>query len=653
MKMKSIRQGTAAALSLFAALQSAKAFQFQSGDLKGSFDTTLSIGGLYRLSSPDPAYYSTSSSFAGVPGLQNSGNADDGNLNFPSGIASELVKASHELELRYKNVGGLVRGYYFYDTHVMDYWKGRTQLSDEALRRVGRGAEWLDMYGFGKFELSGHPVDLRIGRQVLSLGESTFIPNGINVVNSVDLAKLRVPGAELKEALLPVNMVKASVGLSENLTIEPFWLLEFRRNEIEPNGTYFSTNDYASKGGSKVMLGFGALSDQGTLGAITRVTDRQYNGRAQGGIAAHLMAPSLNDTEFGFYYVHYNSRSPVLSARTPTSAINTNLVGPLTQAILSSVPIPSAAQIAAAQAQASAIFTAYVTSLTNPSALTPTQAGMLQSPTVKAALAGAQKIAFLNAANTGTYWVEFPDGIDMVGLSFNTNLAKTGISWQGELAYKKGVPLQVDDVELLFAALGSLNQAYAANNQIGNLYGQRGQEIQGWRRHDVWTAQTSMTKVFAPALGASQLTIVGEVGGLWANLPSKDTLRYEAPGTFTSGSAAYMTGTGNSAFPATPSSAFADSFSWGYQLLARADYTNVFAGVNVTPSLAFSHDVSGNSPLPLGNFISGRKSVTLGVDFNYMNRWTVELRYINYFGAGRYNLLADRDYVSGSIKYSF
>ena len=46
------------------------------------------------------------------------------------------------------------------------------------------------------------PFDLRIGRQVLSLGESTFIPNGINVVNSADLSKLRVPGSELKEALL-------------------------------------------------------------------------------------------------------------------------------------------------------------------------------------------------------------------------------------------------------------------------------------------------------------------------------------------------------------------------------------------------------------------------------------------------------------------
>jgi hypothetical protein len=38
--------------------------------------------------------------------------------------------------------------------------------------------------------------------------------------------------------------VKASIGLTPEITVEPFWLLEFRRNELEPAGTYFSTNDF-------------------------------------------------------------------------------------------------------------------------------------------------------------------------------------------------------------------------------------------------------------------------------------------------------------------------------------------------------------------------------------------------------------------------
>ena len=77
------------------------------------------------------------------------------------------------------------------------------------------------------------------------------------------------------------------------------------------------------------------------------------------------------------------------------------------------------------------------------------------------------------------------------------------------------------------------------------------------------------------------------------------------------------------------------------------------ARVNFTPSLAFAHDVTGNTPLPLGNFVHGRKSLTLAAEFTFQNAWALELRYVNYFGASRYNLLGDRDFVSTTLKYSF
>lgn len=654
------RLGSAALLALCTAL-SAHAFQFSKGDLKGSFDTTISIGALYRLSDPDADLYGVPENFHGTPGTQDSANADDGNLNFPRGIASTIGKVGHDLEVKYKSVGAMARGYYFYDYHVQRNWKGRTLLSDEAVDRVGQGAEWADLYAYANTDLAGRPFSLRVGRQVLSLGESTFIPNGLNVVNPVDLSKLRVPGAELKEALLPVAMVKASYSITDNLTIEPFWLMESRINEIEPAGTYFSTNDFASRGGSRVMLGMGAIGDSSSLGAISREADRRHKNLDQGGITARLQVPSLNDTEFGFYFVRYNSRSPVISARTPTTGVNPNLTVPLTQAILSKAGAnPSSAVIAAAQAQASAIFTALATPAAS---RTPQQLAMLASTDVQTAIAGAKKIAFLTAAGTGRYFVEYPEAINMVGVSFNTNLAKTGISWQGEVAYKNGVPLQIDDVELLFAAMSSLDATagtpYGNYNQLGNYSGKLNTEVQGYRRHDVWTAQTSMTKVFGPTFGASQIALVGEIGGLWTDLPSKDALRYDGPGSFTSGNPAAMLYTGNAqgvgapSYNATPYSAFADDFSWGYQLIAKADYNNLFAGVNVSPSLGFTHDVSGTSPLPLGNFIAGRRSVTVGMEFNYLNRWTLDLRYVNFFGARPYNLMLDRDYVSATVKYSF
>ncbi len=641
------RAALAVASGLLACATPGHAFQFAYGELKGSFDSTLSVGALFRLQDPDAVYYGTTNSFNGVPGLQTSVNTDDGNLNYKKGVVSELLKGSHDLELRYRNFSGFVRGYYFRDLKAED--TQRTTLGYQARDRVVSGYELLDAYVVAKFTAADTvPVDLRFGRQVLSLGESTFIPNGINIVNPIDLAKLRVPGAELKEAFLPVNMLKASIGLTKNLSIEPFWLLEFRRNELEPAGTYFSTNDFASRGGKNVFLGFGSLADTGTLGGIPRDLDREGNNFSQYGVAAHYQAHAINDTDFGLYYAKYHSRSPLISARTPTTAINTNLTGPLT-AVFIRAGLP--ADVAAAQA--AGIFQLIVLSQTNPAALTPVQIATLQAPQTQAAINGARSIALLTAAATGRYFIEYPEGVDMFGASFNTSIGKTGISWQGEVSYKKDQPLQIDDVELLFAALSTLNPAFGANNQVGNYLGQYGKEISGFRRHNVTTAQTTLTKVFGPVFGSQQFTLLGEIGGVWANLPSKDILRYDGPGTFTSGRAATMVNTGNGAYPATPYKAFADKFSFGYQVAGRLDYTNAFANVNVSPSLALTHDVRGNTPLPLGNYVSGRKSVNLAVEFTYQQKWSFEIRYVNFFGAGRYNLLSDRDYVATTIKYSF
>lgn len=624
-----------------------RAFQFSHGELKGSFDTTLSFGGLYRLDNPDPAYYGTSNAFNGVPGLQNSVNTDDGNLNYGKGWASELLKGSHDLELHYRDFGALIRGYWFKDFRADDV--RRTPLSDQARDRVVEGAELLDMYVRGKFTVAGSmPLDLRIGRQVLSLGESTFIPNGVNVVNSADLSKLRVPGSELKEALLPVNMVKASLGVTENLTLEPFWLLEFRRNELEPAGTYFSTNDFASRGGSTVWLGFGTIPEGNPFGGIFRDRDREGGNFNQYGISARLATSTFNNAEIGVHYLRYNSRSPVISARTPTTPVNTDLTGPLTVAF-----IRGGVPAAQAGPQAAAIFQLIVRSQLAPGSLTPTELATLQSAPVQAAIAGARQIALLTAAASGRYFIEYPEGLDMYGLSFNSSLGNTGISWQGEASLKQGVPLQVDDVELLFATLSSLAPNFAPpSNQIGNFLGQYGREIPGFRRHRVWTAQTTLTKVFGPTLGSQQFTLVGEVGGVWANLPSQGVLRYDGQGTFTSASAAAMTAAASAA-PATPGDAFADDFSWGYQLLGRLEYNNIFPNVNMAPTVVFTHDVHGNTPLPLGNYIKGRKSVNVAVEFTYRNAWSLEFRYVNFFGAGRYNLLADRDYVATTVKYSF
>lgn len=654
--------GAAIALGLAPA---ARAFVFAFGDAKGSFDTTVSVGGLYRLNDPDPAFYSISSSFDGVPGEQRSGNSDDGNLNYKAGLASLLVKANHDLLVQYRNTGLFVRGYYFNDFVNSNGSRERTALSDEADKIVSEGAELLDAYVYAKETIGGMATTFRFGRQVLSWGESTFIPNGVNSINPIDVAKLRTPGSELKEALRPLTMASMSVNLTDELSLEAFYLLDWDRTRVDPPGTYFSTNDFVAKGGKKVYLGFGGIADSSSLGAISRGTDNEPGKSGQYGVNLKWLAAGLNDTEFGLYYMSYHSRLPVISARTPTEGVvASNITGNTATALQNNATFMGglvAASTAAGIPPTTALTVLIGASLGDPTAtatlgaLTPLQ-GLL--PTVTGVSSQYSQLELLTRAATGRYQIEFPEDIRLYGASFNTSVK--GIALQGELSYRDNQPLQVDDVELLFAALSPLSSRFAANNQLSraaptpytlNSY------VQGYRRLKVWTGQMTATWVGRGFLGAEQTTLLAEAGFVNADLPSKSTLRFDGQGSFVGGDVNYMNNSGNNAsgkLPLSePASAFADSFSWGYQLVGRLDYNNVYKGVNVSPLLVYSHDVGGNTPLPLGNFLHGRKTITVGAEFTFQNAWAFDLRYVNFFGAGRYNLLGDRDYVSCNLKYSF
>ena len=646
------------------------AFVFGEGDLKGSFDTTISIGGLYRLNNPDPALYGISNKFDGVSGQQRSVNADEGDLNYKRGFASTLVKASHDLQLNYKNMGVFVRGYYFDDFTNSDGTREKTPLNSEAEKLVAKGAELLDAYIYFKPTLGTMPARISVGRQVLSWGESTFIPNGINSINPIDVAKLRTPGSELKEALLPVNMVAGSLNITDNLTAEAFYLLDWERTRVDPPGTFFSTNDFVAKGGEKVYLGFGAIADTAALGPILRGTDIEPKKSGQYGINFRYLAEKLNHTEFGLYYMNYHSRLPMVSARTPTSPINTAPVSTLVQSIAGQLGqtqlVPVLASNGVPPANIPTVLTTLIgAALTNvpvgalPLSIQPfyPQAqGIAATALASPSVAQAKTVAFLTAAQTGRYLIEFPEDIHLVGASFNTSIK--GIALQGELSYRSNQPLQIDDVELLFTALSSINPNFGPNNQVGNMLGQLNTYVPGFRRHKVWTGQLTATRVGRGFFGADQSTLVAEIGFVHANIPgAKATLRYDGPGTFVGGELAYMNASGSNAsgIPplSDPSDAFADRFSAGYQIVGRLDYNNAFAGVNVSPILVFAHDIAGNTPLPLGNFRHGRKTVTLGADFTFQNSWTLEARYVNFSGGGRFNLLSDRDYVSATVKYSF
>jgi hypothetical protein len=152
---------------------------------------------------------------------------------------------------------------------------------------------------------------------------------------------------------------------------------------------------------------------------------------------------------------------------------------------------------------------------------------------------------------------------------------------------------------------------------------------------------------------ANQIAFVAELGLNYVpDLPDQEVLRFNGPGTDTGGGYDFLTG--NLRNPITECACgFADDFSWGYRLLAKADYNDALGPTTVSPRIAWAHDVSGTTPGPGGAFIDGRKALTLGLGFNYLNEWIFDLSYTSYSGAGRYNLLQDRDFFAASVRYSF
>ncbi len=583
------------------------------GPLKGTLDTTVSAGISIRVEERDPALVGQTNG-----GEAASANSDDGNLNFDQwDITSLNFKVLHEGSWNWKNYGFFGRFYYFYDWAIMKFDPDFRGFTDQAQRRAGLDIILLDAYVVADYEVFNRPLTIRVGNQVLSWGESTFIQGGINSINPVDVTALRAAGAELKEALRPIPMISFSTDLTGDLSLEGFYQFYWDNTEVEPLGTYFSTTDIASPGAYKAMLGFGLAPPYGPSdnpnqptgtrppfgSQIPRLADREPEDMGQGGLALRYFAGWLRDSEFGAYWEHIHSRRPLLSGVTGN-------------------PPPS--------------------------------------DTLDLILWGLVNGDY---ASTGGYFREFPEDIDIVGVSMNT-MMPYGVAFQGEVSGRLGQPIQVDDVELLFGSYSPLDPTLAilagatgpvfARSQLIQDQGPVGfnEYLRGWKRKDMIQAQGTFTKVWGPTLGTDQIVFLCELGGTWfLDMESQDQLRYEAPGTFTSGNS-FFTLAGIQPYT-TPKNAFADAFSWGYRIAARLDFYNAIGPVTLQPVFAWYHDVEGTTPSPISNFIEDRKQMTVAFRFDYLNMLKAAISYTMYFDAGQRNQLHDRDFLSVSTSLSF
>lgn len=622
------------AVSLASTLASpAFAVNFNIGEVEGQFDSSLSVG----------ASWSTAKADKDLIGKNNGGDglsqtSDDGHLNFKKGETfSKIFKGIHDLELRYGDTGVFVRGKYWYDFELKDEGREFKEISDSNRKEGAKssGAELLDAFVYHNYSIADQPGSVRLGKQVVSWGESTFILNSINSINPIDVAAFRRPGAEVKEGLIPVNMFYVSQSLTNNLSAEAFYQLEWDQTVVDNCGTFFSQADIVADGCNNNLavlnpavaaFGRGAIpgirynaTSEGII--VPRSGDRDARDSGQWGAALRYQFEPL-DTEFGAYFMNYHSRNPVFSAAAGPQSLYTS-----TAQAAGTVAATCNAAVGAAGAAAC-----------------------------------AQGVLFSNIAGGSNYFIEYPEDIQLYGLSFATTLP-TGTAWSGELSYRPNAPVQINSTDILYAGVRGLAQfggSLAAANNLSLLGGPAagipGSTVHGYNRKEITQFQTTLTHFFDQVMGASRLTLIGEVGITHVGgLESSSEVRYGrdpvyGPGPLPNGACPTINGAGKNQSKYCEDDGFVTSTSWGYRARAIWEYPDVFAGVNLKPNVAWSHDVSGYGPN--GLFNEGAKAVSLGLDAEYQNTYTTSLGYTNFFG-GEYNTLVDRDFLALSFGMNF
>ncbi|MCC1497177.1 DUF1302 domain-containing protein [Alcanivorax sp. 1008] len=633
---------------------SAAEFTFNDGAITGRFDTLLSAGALFRTEGQDAKLAATEDALVMAgKGYSTQLNKNDANNNFDTGLASMVYKISPTLVMQFEGGWGInVSGTAFYDSVIMggghdggdlnsiapgfvtvgginryatysDYANNGTgdRFSDDARDEAGSRARLLDAYVFADFDFLDRPMNVRLGQQVISWGEALFIQGGVNTANYIDLNALRLPGSEIKEALLPLTSLYFNWGVTDNLSMESFYQFDWQNSEDAPAGTYWSTHDaFPGKGANNVIVdgrlvaasaGVPALADafasytlstygvsgtgageyqyEQTQVTVNRLADEEAKDDGQFGLAFRYFSDFFGGTEFGLFYTRTHARLPVVGARL-------DLIG----------------------------------------------AGTIP-----------EKI------DNANYFMAYNEDVDMLGLTFSTNVGQMSLS--GELAYRPEQKIINEVGDNLLQSLSGLAAnpaptianitAHCVRLKMGGscLDGTdaviQGQEYYFYEEVETLTGSLVGLYFFGPMLGADNVTGVLELGVDQIISGLDSNLNYNSTAAILSGEALIRN-------PNDPNAYFLTESAWGYRAVLQADYTNVFAGVAIKPSVRLQHDVDGNSPIG-GNFMEDRKAATLGVDFVYLNNLEVGVQATSFWGNSYSNKLSDRNNASLALKYAF
>jgi Protein of unknown function (DUF1302) len=344
----------AAALAALSLPVAAANFEFGDG-WSGNWVSTASVGTSWRAQDRDSRLYSVANGkYLGLTDGTGNNTIDQGTLNYDKGDRfTTLFKLISEVSVKKGEFGALVRAKAWYD-HTLknedvrfgsqnngynnydpgtDSLGAAKPLSDRGFERLNKfsGISLLDAYVYNSFELAGRDLQVRVGNQTLNWGESLFI-QGINQINPIDVPAFRKPGAQIKEVLIPVPILSASLSLGSAGSLEAFLQMKWQATPIDAGcGNYWTVAEasISSTGGScdgQTPIGSSPAANAADTWAFRNTGGTKPVNSGQFGVAYRFNSDAL-DTEFGLYAMKIHSRTPNINLYFPqTGKAGTSLV---------------------------------------------------------------------------------------------------------------------------------------------------------------------------------------------------------------------------------------------------------------------------------------------------------------------------------------
>lgn len=568
-------------------------------DWKFETTTNLSIGQSFSTQDPSSKLlYNPDSAKTGRVGHSIDVNGDNGRVNFNKGDAiSQIIKGYTEFKFNGQQQGAVISTKYWYD-HAYETGRGDLYAFDDSnwLRLAKfKGIDLWDAYIWKNFQFShDRSLNLKLGKHTLNWGKSQFFQNGLNSVSAFDYAAMNRPGGDVRERVIPVEMFSFAADLNKNLKFEGFYQFKFRPSVVDGCGTFFEISDLVPEGCGPLIITAG-LDDKSTEGAlaamsyIPKTTGKMARDSGQYGFNLKQTIPSWNNAELGVYFANYHSRL--------THFDGTNVTAP-----------------------------------------------------------GPKNF------HTATIFSVYPEDIKMYGLSLAGKVGTTSIF--SELSYKPDMPLHFNSPDLVYYQVLANDTPFTP----AGVRGEMGDYVEGYASLPVTQFSLGAADSISNILGASNFNWAAEFAvNHIADIGNNRLGRSGAFGRSELSTGPYdpvtkanqctTYGTGNLSNEEVDRmneqycnrDGYYNTWSMGYRMRGALTYKDLLPSTVISPSLTFRHDIHGYGP----NFQEGQMSIGAAVSATYLNKYTAELAYTNFFGTNKFSVIDDRDFASLVFKMNF